>query len=273
LLRGWNKTLEIVNGAIEHNKKSGVLQPDRFVSFLDTKPMNIKKKENWIAQCTNIKTGQLYTLDNLIAANVISDNERHLFGELPLPRRELISIYRVQLADKSEWLQRFEQWFGLSKSASVVTISVEDLDYYRDIMMEQNFIDKDPSNPGGAQAHVQMIGEFYQYFINPKVYTTPFSKTTVEQALVNALPPLTQKSFFGKISLGLKREGVLNERGLTDIDNSLDAFINRDFDELFDRSSQPAGNNVTNINIDPKDLEAFLKYKKAKEEHGEDQYQ
>jgi hypothetical protein len=41
LLRGWKKTLEIVNGAIEHNKKSGVRYPEGFVSFLDTKPMNI----------------------------------------------------------------------------------------------------------------------------------------------------------------------------------------------------------------------------------------
>jgi hypothetical protein len=40
LLRGWNKTLETVNEAVQHNLRSGVKDPRRFVAFLDTTPMD-----------------------------------------------------------------------------------------------------------------------------------------------------------------------------------------------------------------------------------------
>jgi hypothetical protein len=50
------------------------------------------------------------------------------------------------------------------------------------------------------------------------------------------------------------------------------AFVNGDFDELFEESGRPEGSNtVTNINVDPKHLEAFLKYQK--EHKQDDQYQ
>ena len=99
LLRGWNKTLEIVNEAVQHNLRSGVKDPQRYVAFFDTVPMDVKSKKNWLASCINNKTGTPYTLDTLIAAQVLSESERSVFGELPLPRRELISMYRVQLPD------------------------------------------------------------------------------------------------------------------------------------------------------------------------------
>jgi hypothetical protein len=74
LLRGWNKSLEIVNEAVQHNSRSGVRDPERFTSsFLDYTPMDVKKKKNWLASCINNKTGTPYTLDSLIAAQIISE--------------------------------------------------------------------------------------------------------------------------------------------------------------------------------------------------------
>jgi len=81
LLRGWNKTLEIVNEAIQHNLRSGVRDPERFVAFLNTAtPMDIKSKQNWLKACLNPRTGTPYTLDTLVASQTISESERSVFG-------------------------------------------------------------------------------------------------------------------------------------------------------------------------------------------------
>jgi hypothetical protein len=212
LLRGWNKSLEIVNEAVQHNSRSGVRDPERFTSsFLDYTPMDVKKKKNWLASCINNKTGTPYTLDSLISAQIISEEERQLFGELPLPRRELVSMYRVQSPDKSEWLVRDEMWYGLNKSAGTVSISTSDLDYGRHISVTREFVDKDPAK-GSEQTLVKIIGDSKQWYTADKVYLTPFSASAVQQALKNAGPPITQKDLHDKISLGLIREGVTNPR-------------------------------------------------------------
>jgi hypothetical protein len=271
LLCGWNKTLEAVNEAVQHNLRSGVKDPERFVSFLDTTPMDIKKKKNWLASCINNKTGTPYTLDSLIAAQIISEEERQLFGELPLPRRELVSMYRVQSPDKSEHLVRGEIWYGLNKSAGIVSITTPDLDYGRRISVTREFVDMGGTK-SGEQTLVKIIGDSKEWYTADKVYLTPFSEAVVKQALKNAGPPVTQKDLHGKISLGLIREGVTNPRGIKDKDNDLDAFTNGNFDELFEQSSRPAtGNTTTNINVDPRQLEAFLKYQQ--EHKQDDQYQ
>jgi hypothetical protein len=271
LLRDWDMALDVVNRAIEHNKKSGARYHERFtVAFFDhMEPMEIRKKKNWLNACTNSKTNTPYTLDSLINAQIVSEDERELFGDLPLPRRELIRLVRVQLpTDKSEWLLRGERWYGLNKSAGIVTISVYDLDYTRRISVTREYADRDPERPGN-QVLVQMVGDSKQWITAERIYLTPFNKETVQQAMINAGPP-TEKSLRGRIHLILDREGTPNPKGLTPENNNIDTFVNKSFDELFDVKPAPT-TSITNINIDPKDLEAFLKYKQLHEK--DHQYQ
>ena len=269
LLRGWNMALQVVNEAIEHNRKSGVRQPERFTAaFFDhMEPMEVKKKNNWLKACLNIKTNNPYTLDSLESANIISEEEKELFGKLPLPRREIISLHRIQAPNKVEYLSRTEKWFGLNKSAGIVTMAVPDLDFTRRIEVTREYVDKDPEK-GGGQVLVKIVGDSNQWIQAEKIYLTPFSKTTVEQAFKNAIPT-TDKTLRG-MSFVLIREGAPHTIGLGPEDNNLESFVNKP--ELYDKAFRPAAtSNVTNINIDPRQLEAFLKYQ---QEHKQDhQYQ
>lgn len=273
LLRGWNMALEVVNEAIQHNSRSGVRYPERFTSvFFDhMEPMEIKKKRNWLAACINIKSGTPYTLDSLLNANVISEEEKELFGDLPLPRRELVSLHRIQAPNKVEYLSRTEHWYGLNKSAGVITMAVPDLDFTKRITVDREYVDKDPETKSGGQVLVKIVGDSNQWIMAEKIYLTPFSKTTVQQAMINAIP-ITDKTIRG-VSLVLKREGSPYVIGLQPEDNNIDSFVNKPFDEMYEKAFRPATSNVTNININPKDLADFLKYQKTKEEQGEHQYQ
>lgn len=271
LLRGWNMALEVVNQARDHNLKSGVKYPERFTSaFFDhMEPMEIRKKNNWLKACINSKSNTPYTLDSLINAQILSEEEKELFGELPLPRRELVSLHRIQGANKVEYLSRVEQWIGLNKSAGTVSIAVEP-DYTKRITVDRMYVDRDPETPGvGGQVLVKVVGDSNQWIQAEKIYLTPFSPSTVQQAMINAIPT-TDKTLRG-ISLVLIREGAPQVVGLQPEDNNIDSFVNKPFDELYEKALRPATSNVTNINVDPKQLEAFLKYQR---EHDQDhQYQ
>lgn len=271
LLRGWNMALEVVNEAIEHNRKSGVRQPERFTAaFFDhMEPMEIKKKNKWLKACINLKTNTPYTLDSLLNAQVISEEEKELFGELPLPRRELVSLQRIQAPNKVEYLSRTERWYGLNRSAGIVTISVPDLDFTRRIAVDREYVDKDPERGGGEQVLVKVVGDSNQWIQAEKIWLTPFSPSTVQQTFKNSIPT-TDKTLRG-ISFALIREGAPHVIGLQPEDNNLESFVNKPFDELYDKAFRPATSNVTNINIDPQQFEAFLKYQQL---HAKDnQYQ
>lgn len=233
-------------------------------------PMEIKKKQNWLAACLNIKTNNPYTIDSLVNANVISEEEKELFGDLPLPRRELVSLHRIQAPNKVEYLSRTERWYGLNKSAGIITMAVSDLDFTRRITVDREYVDRDSERPGaGGQVLVKVVGDSNQWLRAEKIYLTPFSKTTVEQAFKNAIPT-TEKTLRG-VSLVLIREGSPHTIVPGPEDNNLESFVNKSFDELYEKVFRPATSNVTNINVDPETFRAFLKYQQEyKQDH---QYQ
>ena len=271
LLKSWNMALQVVNDAVQHNIKSGVKFPKRFTSawYDPMEPMQIRKYKNWLKACVNAKTNTPYTLDSLIAAQILSESEREVFGELPLPRRELVSLWRIQVQNKTEYLVRTEKWIGLNKSGGVISISVDGtLDLTRRIQVHREFVPKDPQNPGGEQVLIHKVEDSNQWLTAPKIYLTLFSPDTVQQALKNAIP--TTDSTLRGTSLILIRDGAPSPVGLTKNNNNIDSFVSRSFDELFEESLKPVGTNVTNININPKDLEAFLKYQQ--EHKQDDQY-
>ena len=71
--------------------------------------MRIKKYKNWLSDCINKRTDEFYTIDSLIAAGEMSDSERRFLPANNYPYRELISMHRVQIMDKSEWLVKTKQ--------------------------------------------------------------------------------------------------------------------------------------------------------------------
>lgn len=44
---------------------------------------------------------------------------------------ELVSMHRIQASNKMEYLSRVERWYGLNKSAGVITIAYDDIDFTR----------------------------------------------------------------------------------------------------------------------------------------------
>lgn len=262
LLRGWDLAVSVVNQARERNLKSGVKDPERFTAaFFDhMEPMEIRKRKNWLAACINIRTNTPYTLDSLISANVIAEEEKELFGDLPLPRRELVSLHRIQAQNKVEYLSRVERWFGLNKSAGVITIPVEP-DYTRRITVDRMYVDRDPERPGtGTQVIVKVVGDSNQWIQAEK---------NVSQAFRNAIPT-TDKTLRG-VSFTLIREGAPHVISPQPEDYNIDSFVNKPFDEIYDKAFKPATSHTTNINVDPETFRAFLKYQKEHEQ--DNQYQ
>jgi hypothetical protein len=74
----------------------------------------------------------------------------------------------VSCADKSEWLVRGEMWFGLNKSGGIVSITTSDLDYARLVTVTREFVDKDPTNRGGEQTLVKIIGDSKEWYTADK---------------------------------------------------------------------------------------------------------
>jgi hypothetical protein len=114
-----------------------------------------------------------------------------------------------------------------------------------------------------------VVGDSNQWLTAEKIYLTPFTKETVQQALQNAIPT-TDKTLRG-ISLVLIRDGAPHPVAPAPEDNNIETFVNKSFDEMFNKSLRPTPTNITNINIDPEQFKAFLKYQ---QEHAKDnQYQ
>ena len=148
-----------------------------------------------------------------------------------------------------EYLSRVECWYGLNKSAGVITIAYDDIDFTRRITVTREFVDKDPTIKGGEQVLVKIVGDSNQWLTAEKIYLTPFSASTVQQAMINA-SPISDKTLRG-ISLVLIREGAPHVIGLQPEDRNIDSFVNKPFDELYEKALRPATSNVTNINVDP----------------------
>jgi hypothetical protein len=157
-------------------------------------PKSKQKKLRWLSRVQSARSGAFYTLDNLIGNGIIAESERSLF-KLPshakdYPWREIYQYHRIKLADGSEFLSALEMWHGLTRVASVVSISVNDLCYYIQPAVERELRYPDgrwlQSNAIYDEKTVQVsivrsgstsdpVGE--------KVYMVPFSQNIARSAL------------------------------------------------------------------------------------------
>jgi hypothetical protein len=260
LLRCWNKTLEPVYEAIAVNKESGAKYHERFVNYLDELPMDVKQKKRWLASVINPKTGDYYTLDQLIAAGKISAAEKKLYGDKPLPRRELTQLLRYQTDDGREWLVRTEIWYGLNISGAVVSISVNNLDFAKQVVPRAESTPQDPTVQGSPEVKILQIGRpLPSYETANKLWLTPFTKENLLSALQKASKP-SDPRLHGHISLSISKDGAHNPISVSD----LDTFTNADFNDLWTRLTSPA----PQINLNPKSLETFIKMdRESRESH------
>jgi hypothetical protein len=254
LLRCWNETCKPVNEAIRLNKESGAKYPELYVHYFNySEPMDVRQKRRWVASCTNKKTGEFITLDQLVAAGKISEAERKLYDNKQFPRRELIQITRHQSDNKREWLIRTEKWIGLTEIGGVVSVPVSDIDYARQVNIDVESVPQDQSAEGAGSPHVKIykVGDCVPaYYGSDKIFLMPFTKENVLAAMQKAQRP-SQRSLHGRISLVLNKYDAHNPITAPD----LETFVNADFDELWAKITQP----IPQININSHDLLNYLK--------------
>jgi hypothetical protein len=102
--------------------------------FVQYESRTKQQKLKWLKQTQNLRSGQFYSLKNLIQNGVIAESERELF-ELPpckdhYPFREIYQYHRIKRADGSEWSSTHELFTGITKTATVITLSVSDMYWY-----------------------------------------------------------------------------------------------------------------------------------------------
>ena len=248
---------------------------DIFIEYEDSRTK--KNKLRWLSQAQNQRSGQFYTLENLIQNNVIGQSERDLFefppGVSDFPYRQIYQFHRIKRADGFEYFSTHEQWTGISRIATVVTISVSDIHWYikptvryelrntnGSILQEGHSI-VDNKTVQIATTRMAPDGEP----AGQKVYITKFTPEVAYSALKLAHGSIQDP--YNGCSLNLIKEGIQNPRGAKDPKLWAEA----DFDKLFEDVSRPPSE--INMNVDPQKLADFMKYQQAKEGQGENQYQ
>ncbi len=187
------------------------------------------------------------------------------FYQGPLPRREIVGMTRHQNYDKNEYIIRSERWMGLSASGSVITISVDNIDFTKKVGFEPDIVPIDPEQPQGATARIIRVGRCMPaYETAEKIYLTPFSPANVLAAMQKAQRP-TESSLHGHISLALSKDGSGNPLTVPD----LNTFTNASFDDLWKSLITPQ----PQVNINSKDLLNYVRLdREARENQEHKQY-
>jgi hypothetical protein len=265
LLRSWNKTLETVTECQRINKESGVRDYEQFTQF-DEEPMSIKKYNYWIDACINSRNNRPYSLESLISSGVISEEDRQLYPPEFEIGRELLSMSRVQTADKKEWLTKFERWVGINgKSGASYTITVDNLDYYKKITPEYTTVPIDPTRRGAKEVRIAKIGRTLPWYEGiRKTYFTPFTRENIEAAMRDARKPTIDPTITDT-TLYLVRDGVTSISSVPDFET----WITGDFDTMFDSRL----NQNQNAKLDMKELVAQLQKQSNATSESAGQYQ
>jgi hypothetical protein len=229
--------------------------------FIEYESWIKSRKLKWLSQVQNQHSGAFYSLKNLIENDVISESERELF-ELPsnisdFPFRQIYQYMRVKRADGSEYFTTHEQWTGISRTATVVTISVSDLYWYIKPTVKYDLRNMDGSilqegrsvmdNKTVQIATTQTTSQ--REPAGQKVYILPFSPAVAYSALKLAHGSIGDP--YNGSSMMLISEGAHNPIGVKDPK----LFAEAPFDQLWNELTKPA----PQINIDSHDLLNYLK--------------
>jgi hypothetical protein len=247
LLRRFKLVEEFINKVKKTNLDNG-LDPKRMDNFIAYRePFKKKQYLKWLKAVTNIKTGKFHTIHGLVEAGVISEGEEDQFEDKVFPNRKLHQLHRVKTATGEEYINRLEQWRGLSKVGGVVTVSVNDIDYWVKPKVTYSYEPEDLTNRDGKQIRVTSIrGDHFGQETpasGPRIYLTPFTVEKAKELLKNAAGEI------GDVNHGCGllyvREGASNPMGV-----SLEEFLAPSFNDVWDHKHEPA----PVIKIDSKSL-------------------
>jgi hypothetical protein len=260
ILHCWRLVKEQVQRVIEFNKSQGVPNPDAYIGYNyadgSPDPASVKQKTRWLSIIRHRKSGKPITVNSLVESGRISDIEKQMFGTSQYPRVELLSMTRVKAQDNSEYLMRNMRAIGLSEIGAIVSLPLNDCDFTRKVPVSPGTA----KLPDGTDVKILQVGSGeFTYESSSKIYTTTFNKENVLTAL-EKYPPSEDNDLHGKITYAFKKEGVINEVGIS----SLEEFLTNDFEEVWRQKSAL----TPSIHLDSKDLLNYARHdRESRTEH------
>jgi hypothetical protein len=236
--------------------------------FIQYESWTKSRKLRWLRQVQNQRSGAFYSLKNLIDNGVIDDSERQLF-DLPdgiddYPYRQIYQFHRIKRGDGSEYFSTHEQWVGISKSATVVTLPVSDLYWYirPSVKYELRNAEGGVLQPGHSvvdnktfQIATIRTGPDREPF-GTKTYTHKFTPELAYSAL--KLAHGTVGDVYNGSSMMLVSDSARNPVNVKDPKLWAEA----PFDQLFEEVSRPQ----PQINVSGKDLLNYVKHDRESKE-------
>jgi hypothetical protein len=183
-------------------------------------------EKKWYEQVKSKRTGDFFQAEDLIKREMVPSGwtPPHVDAEgkpLQYPVKYVNSIIRVRALDSSEWIKTRQMWWGLDQAGNPLNISMNDKETYDNILPIYQL---KPERPNDRDS--RMIREIKNIEKRIK-YTEPFKPETAQK-----LYDMRN----GKCFLSIKDE--VNDSPPYEV-KSLNDFMNRPFEELFDYLSTP----------------------------------
>ena len=195
--------------------------------FEETADFNRYRKElRWYDDVRSKRTGEYYQANELIRRDLVSKkwtpphiNEKQEPLEYPL--KYVTGIYRVRIADMSEWLMSTQTWWGLDVFGNALNISMDFKERFDSITPVYTNRAK---NPKERDSEMELEITSIKHTMK---YTLPFTSENVDSLYAKRN---------GKCILVLKDES--KDKPPYSLD-SYDHLKTREFDELWDMLSTP----------------------------------
>ena len=245
LLEEYTKEEEIINQLRKVDDETGLTASVMEIYSDKRKDLPISKvliqyEENhykrnkhlkWLSNVCN-RDGSFRTLEDLVNNHDIKPEEIELFTggtNRKFPYREINQIHRIRLLDGTEYIVRYEQWFGLTKSCAIVTCPVV-LGRYLHPSYKTEFIKTEKDNEDSPTVRVVKVEpNAYGQFAGVRKYTDRYSEEKMRKYLRHSV------GTFGRLdTITLVKQNASNPVGCRDIERA----ITEDFDTLFDDLSQ-----------------------------------
>jgi hypothetical protein len=237
LLRRFKLIKEFIDKVRKANLDAG-LDPKLANSYIYyPEPFEKQRYDKWLASVTNPKRpGTFWQISDLKNRDDVPEDYISEYEGKTYPYRTVSQIIKIKNKD-GKFLQRIEQWVGLTKLGEEKTVPVVDLDYWVKPPIQYQIIPKDPTNKEGPSIRVGYLPPQTFSVEQPgatRVYITPYSKEKVDECLRYAAGPINNRSGDGT-SLVLKKAGT------NPVSATYEQFTSEeDFDTLFETIRTPA---------------------------------
>ena len=139
-----------------------------------------ESEKKWYEKVKSKRTGDFYQADDLIKRELVPPEwtPPHVDSKgkpLKYPIKSISEIYRIRIADGSEWLKSRQMWTGLNDAGSPIDQSMNDKELYDDILPIYTV---KPENPRARDS--KMIREVTS-IEHRKKYTLPFTPENLDK--------------------------------------------------------------------------------------------